>query len=194
MQYFKKTIYWLSLTFLLKEATYCCFPGFEYLTGFLKVTLLFLALTLQRAWFDLLQKRVCPLLDFQDLVCIFVAVKYWKQKCESTSSEESWLKTGSDASSRTLLSQKQPLSSTELALENMACRCHAAEASPSLCCDAQLAGLTGTMSRQPPRPCTVCKPLLEESKSLNGTNSSHSLSLTGSKEHTCSNWKRVKST
>lgn len=36
--------------------------------------------------------------------------------------------------------------------------------------------------------------LLEESKSLNGNNSSHSLSLTGSKKHACSNWKRVKST
>lgn len=66
-----------------KKPTYCCFPGFKYLTGLLKITPLFNALTLHRAWFELLQKRVCPLLDFQDLVCIFIAVKYWSKNVKA---------------------------------------------------------------------------------------------------------------
>lgn len=56
--------------------TYCGFLGFKYLTGLLKVARLLAALTFQRAWFHLLQERVGPLLDLQDLVCILVAVKY----------------------------------------------------------------------------------------------------------------------
>lgn len=94
LKYFKETNDCLSPTCILNKTTYCCFLGFKYLTGLLKVTPLFNALTLHRARFELLQERVRPLLDFQDLVCIFIAVKYWDQKCESTSREQSWLKTG----------------------------------------------------------------------------------------------------
>lgn len=122
-----------SSTFILKRTTYCCFLGFKYLTGLLKVTLLFNALTLQRAWFELFQKRVCPLPDFEDLVCIFTAVKYWKQKCESTSREKSWLKTGTGPSQRTLFRATAPTSSTarEPTLETMGCQCCAAAHSPA---------------------------------------------------------------
>lgn len=105
----KQTIDYLSPTFILKKTTYCCFLGFKYLTGLLKVTPLFNALAFHRAWFELLQKRICPLLDFQDLVCIFIAVKYWKQKCESTSREKSWLKTDSGPFQRTLIRATAPL-------------------------------------------------------------------------------------
>lgn len=155
----KQTINWLSPTFILKKNPYCCFLRFKYLTGLLPVTPLFNALTLHRARFELLQKRVCPFLDFQDLVCIFIAVKYWKQKCESTSWEKSWLKTGSGPSQRTLIRTLVPLSSTarEPALETMGCQCCAAEASSSLCSVIlrQLTGLMRAVTRQPSQPSTV---------------------------------------